>query len=155
MENDPDNPCFGCGPNNPIGLGLRFFEEGKLVFTQTVFADNHSARPGQVHAGVIFAALECTCSWTFYAFKRLATLTERYLAIDFVSKVAVRTPVRLEGRIMRETPEPVTVRAELLQGGVVRAFMEQEVRVVKSKEEFRKLRPAAEITRVLEEMLPP
>jgi len=56
---------------------------------------------------------------------------------------------------VRETPELVTVRAELLQGGVMRALMEQEIRVVKSKEEFRKLRPAAKITRVIEEMLPP
>ena len=49
----------------------------------------------------------------------------------------------------------MTVPAELLQGDAVRAFTEREIRVVKSKEEFRKVRPAAKITRVLEEMLAP
>ncbi len=72
-----------------------------------------------------------------------------------MSQVAIREPARLEGRIIGETAELVTVWAEILQGGVVRTFMEKEIRAVKSKEEFRKLRPAAKITRVLEEMLPP
>jgi hypothetical protein len=28
LENDPDNPCFGCGPSNPVGLHLHFFKKG-------------------------------------------------------------------------------------------------------------------------------
>ena len=154
LENDPDNPCFGCGPNNPSGLNLRFFRgDDKKIFAEKIFDSRYSAWPGQVHGGVVFVALECTCQWTFYAAKGQVGPTERFV-IDFPSRVLVGEPSKLVGTVTIEHPQIVSVRAELIQAGLVRANMEQDIRVVYSREEFMKLRPAVKLDSVMERNLP-
>jgi len=154
LENDPENPCFGCGPNNPKGLRLKFFRDGTRVVAETTLGKEYSAWPGQAHGGVAFAALECTCQWTFYTHVGQVGPTERF-SMDFKSRILVGKPLRLVGRVKRETPRIVSVRAELIQGRTVRAFMEQDIRVVKDRKEFARLRPSVEITDVMAKNLPP
>src|SRR5208283_4867909 len=98
-------------------------------------------------------ALECTCQWTFYAAKGQVGPTERFV-IDFPSRVLVGEPSKLVGTVTIEHPQIVSVRAELIQAGLVRANMEQDIRVVYSREEFMKLRPAVKLDSVMERNLP-
>jgi acyl-coenzyme A thioesterase PaaI-like protein len=154
VENDPDNPCFGCGPNNIHGLNLKFLkvDDNKIIAEKT-FDERYSAWTGQVHGGIVFAALECTCQWTFYATKGRVGPTESF-GISFPSRVLVGEPTKLIGTAMRETPETVSIKAELVQSGQVRAIMDQDIRVVHSREEFARLRPAVKLDPVMERNLP-
>jgi acyl-coenzyme A thioesterase PaaI-like protein len=152
LENDPDNPCFGCGPNNTAGLRLKFFEDNGIVTAETTLDDRFSAWPGQVHGGVAFAALECTCQWTFYTLKHRSGPTMKF-KVDFPSRIRVGEPIKLVGSVLKKTAKTVSVRAELVQGSVLRAFMEQDIRVVKDLAEFRKLRPSVKIDRVMKRNL--
>jgi acyl-coenzyme A thioesterase PaaI-like protein len=50
--------CFACGPDNPIGLKIKFqLEDGKCsgVFTPT---ETHVGYANTVHGGIIYAALD-------------------------------------------------------------------------------------------------
>jgi len=153
FENDPENSCFGCGPNNPVGLRLKFFKtEDDKIFAEKIFDTGYSAWSGQVHGGVIFAALECTCQWTFYTRKGIVGPTERF-TINFPSRAFVGEPSKLVGRVTREDSQVVSVRADLIQAREVRATMDQDIRVVHSREEFMKLRPAVRIDSVMERNL--
>ena len=152
LENDPENPCFGCGPNNPAGLRLRFFEDDGEVVAETTLGDQFSSWPGQAHGGVVFGALECTCQWTFYSVKHRSGPTMKF-AVGFPSRIKVGEPLKLVGRVVKQTTKVVSVRAELLQAGVLRAFMEQDIRVVRDLAEFKKLRPSVKIDAVMKKNL--
>jgi uncharacterized protein (TIGR00369 family) len=55
---DGEGFCFACGPNNPIGLKLKFaFEDGKYVarFTPRI---EHQGFAGVTHGGIISTALD-------------------------------------------------------------------------------------------------
>jgi hypothetical protein len=55
------NPCFGCGPKNRRGLGLRFhLEEGGVLCRYTPQADK-CGLPGKLHLGVHLTILYESC----------------------------------------------------------------------------------------------
>jgi acyl-coenzyme A thioesterase PaaI-like protein len=153
LENDPENPCFGCGPNNLAGLQLKFYSEGGTIKAEKVFDERYSAWPGQLHGGIAFAALECTCQWTFYTHKGHSGPTARF-SVDFPSRVLLHEPVTMVGRVVKEqTHNVVSVRAEMIQSRVVRVWMEQDIIVISSAEEFSGLRPAVRMDDVMKRNL--
>ena len=103
LENDPDNPCFGCGPNNPVGLHLHFFKKGNEVFAEKTFGKGYDCWPGQLHGGIIFGILECTLQWTFYAETGHVGPTRKF-TFDPSGQVFIGKPVKLVGRITKRGP---------------------------------------------------
>jgi hypothetical protein len=64
LENDPDdNPCFGCGPKNPIGMRMRFFDDGKVVRSELTLDDRYSGSWGVVLDPIVYAALDEMVTW--------------------------------------------------------------------------------------------
>jgi hypothetical protein len=69
LENPPENPCFGCGPQHPRGLRLRFeravgpdgVEEVRTQFTPQ---PDEIGWPGLFHTGLHFAVLYEVSYWT-------------------------------------------------------------------------------------------
>lgn len=104
--------CFGCSLGNPIGLRLRFRDEGEAVSAawepRAEFAGFH----GVLHGGIQATLHDEIASW--YVFAKLGTagftadLTVRYLSPVYISKGAVRLVTTLlsnDGRraVMRTT----------------------------------------------------
>lgn len=50
--------CFGCGPENDTGLGIRPRLEGDLVVAEVRFHERFHGGPGLVHGGAIAAFLD-------------------------------------------------------------------------------------------------
>lgn len=50
--------CFACGQENPIGLKLRFSQEGDEVRSEFTPGEYHQGWPGIVHGGVIETLLD-------------------------------------------------------------------------------------------------
>ena len=51
--------CFACGPDNPIGLGIRFeLQDGDRCRGQFTATGNHVGYENTVHGGIIYAALD-------------------------------------------------------------------------------------------------
>src|SRR2546427_7311045 len=57
LENDPQNPCVGCGPTNPRGLQLAFRRDGKRVVTEFVAHETLEGWPGRLHSGLLYLAM--------------------------------------------------------------------------------------------------
>ena len=67
IENDPGgNPCFGCGPDNPHGLHLRFFDDGEVVRAPLRLDERFAGWPGYSHMGIIFVAMTDTGGWAVW-----------------------------------------------------------------------------------------
>ena len=58
--------CFGCGPNNPCGLGLHAWRDGEEVRGHVVFAEHHSGAPGFAHGGAVATALDDCLGFLLY-----------------------------------------------------------------------------------------
>jgi len=50
--------CFVCGPDNPIGLKLRFVREGEGVRAEFTPSDLHVGYEGLVHGGILAALID-------------------------------------------------------------------------------------------------
>lgn len=107
--------CFGCGPNNPLGLRLRFVRDDDEVSTRFVPGEGYEGPPGIFHGGLQATLLDEIALWT------LVGLHER-MGFTFSLQVRLLRPVRIgvevvaRGRIETINERSATVRATLEQG---------------------------------------
>ena len=50
--------CFACGPDNPIGLKIRFSLDGDVCTGEFTPDENHLSWENTVHGGIIYSALD-------------------------------------------------------------------------------------------------
>ncbi len=92
FENVPGHDCFGCSPNHPHGLRLRFFEDGDRVFCRWKPDPRFQSWDGILHGGIIAAILDETAGWTvLHRFRRVAMTTR--LDIKFLHPARISSPV--------------------------------------------------------------
>ena len=58
MRLEDDQMCFVCGPENPIGLRLEFWDEGDRYCTRFTPEPRHSGYAGITHGGILTAILD-------------------------------------------------------------------------------------------------
>jgi acyl-coenzyme A thioesterase PaaI-like protein len=58
MEDERNQWCFACGPENPIGLKLTFAEEGDKYVSRFTAGPEHQSYDGIVHGGIISTLLD-------------------------------------------------------------------------------------------------
>ena len=106
----PRNHCFGCGPANPRGLGVRSFEEGESLVADWTPEPHHEAFDGAVGGGILGTLLDCHSNWT--------------AAIHLMKAAGRKAPPctvtsEFHVRLLRVTPskEPLRLRASVEAGG--------------------------------------
>ena len=110
---DPPSParqCFGCGSDNPHGLGMRFrTEDGRAV---AEFTPPHHLQgyPGHVHGGGVATMLDEAMGWAVYG-RGAWAMTARF-AMRFRSAVAVGAALLVSGWVTRDRGRFLEVRAE-------------------------------------------
>lgn len=111
------NHCFVCGPDNPVGLRLRFTRDGEAVTAEFVPREEHVGWEGVVHGGILAAVLDDAMGNVFYL--------RGYQALTARMEVRFRRPVRPGERLQvrawvaSEDSRTITTRAELLRDGEV------------------------------------
>lgn len=98
FANDRDGRCYGCGPANPSGLRLQFFETDEGVEVEYTVADDMRGAPGVVHGGVQATLLDEAMCMTAYAKGGTAVVTGE-LTVRYLSAVPTATPIVIRGRI--------------------------------------------------------
>ncbi|MEA3201795.1 MAG: hypothetical protein QOE90_3223 [Thermoplasmata archaeon] len=63
LENPPENPCFGCGPQHARGLRLAFRREGDELVTTHAPQPDEVGWPGLFHTGLHFTLLYEVSYW--------------------------------------------------------------------------------------------
>jgi acyl-coenzyme A thioesterase PaaI-like protein len=88
-------PCFGCGPEHPTGLRLRFHRDGDEVLTRFTPTDRHQGPPGIMHGGLVATVADEVASWTLKVVLTRLGFTAR---LKGRLQRAVRTGVEFECR---------------------------------------------------------
>lgn len=69
--------CFGCSPDNPIGLKMEFFydEENQLVYSEWKTDDNFEGYFNVLHGGIQATMIDEIASWAIYMLLDTAGVT--------------------------------------------------------------------------------
>lgn len=100
---DRSGHCYGCGPDNPEGLRLEFFETDDGVEVDYVAPPVLEGAPGVVHGGVQATLLDEAMCMTAYAKEGTPVVTGE-LTVRYLSAVPTRTPLVIRGRITERRP---------------------------------------------------
>ncbi len=111
-----DQPCFGCGPNHPIGFHLKFVQEAEAVVTKFVPGPQYQGPPGIMHGGLVMTLADEVGAWALLAFKEKFGFTA---SVEGKLRRPVRIGVETEGRawIAKESSRVVRVGVKISQGG--------------------------------------
>ncbi|HEY3447360.1 MAG TPA: PaaI family thioesterase [Myxococcales bacterium] len=111
-----DQPCFGCGPKNPLGFRLKFQEDGEAIFTRFLAGPHHQGPLGVMHGGLVATVADETAGWAV-----IAKLGKFGFTTSFEAKYRrpVRIGVETECRawFTKESRRVVRVRTVMTQAG--------------------------------------
>jgi uncharacterized protein (TIGR00369 family) len=103
MNRQPNSEmCFVCGRSNPVGLYMRFQDDGdqEVVSEYTVPA-HYQGYPGIVHGGVLAAMLDEVVARVSMIGDHHHFMMSVKLQVSYRLPVPVETPLKVVGRIVR------------------------------------------------------
>ena len=112
----PGQPCFGCSPDHPTGLRLRFERDGDEIVTRFVPEDRHQGPVGIMHGGLVSTLADEVAAWAIIGLRGKFGFTA---AFDAKLHRPVRIGVPLEGRswITRDAGRVIEVDVRIVQDG--------------------------------------
>ena len=102
--------CFACGPDNPVGLQIRFALEGEVCVAVFTPGPEHVGWEDTVHGGILYAALDDVTANVLYLNGRKAHTARA--EIRYREPARVGEPLRLRGWIESEKGRLVRLRGE-------------------------------------------
>jgi len=110
---DRANRCFVCGPGNPIGLNVRFRLDDDVCRAEFTPKPEHMGYDSVTHGGIVFSLLDdVMANWLWL--KGEESFTAR-ADIRYRTALAVGTPVRLEGRVVKRKGRLVVLEGKLIR----------------------------------------
>jgi len=115
----PGNACFGCGPENPLGLRIAVFrdsQEPKRIRGRFDPKDHMIGFPGITHGGAIYTALDCMATWSGMLLRGTKALwVLRSAAMTYHRPAFQGSPIALSATLEDEPDDgwaAIVVRAE-------------------------------------------
>jgi uncharacterized protein (TIGR00369 family) len=105
--------CFGCSPDNPIGLRLNFHEEGDEILTEWQPSKDYQGYKGILHGGIQATLMDEIASWVVFAKLKKVGFTSR-LNVRYRKSVSVNEgPVSLKAKVVSERHRLVEIEITL------------------------------------------
>jgi len=115
-----DGLCFGCGPQNTIGLKLTFDWDGDTYYTRWTPAPEHQGWANRVHGGLLATVLDEVLSRAALARHGLHWVTAE-LTTRLKKPAQIGEALRIEARIITVRPRLIVCEgaARTEAGGVL------------------------------------
>jgi len=104
LPSGENHNCFGCSPINPSGLHMRFFTDGRAVYSRLQVPPHLCGWSNIVHGGVLTTILDEIMSWAAIRLLQRIAVT-RTIRVDFLKPVPVGTDLQAEGRVRAPGPK--------------------------------------------------
>ncbi len=112
--------CFACGPDNPIGLKLKFYEENGVYKTTFTADKRHQGYDGIVHGGIVSTLLDEAMGRYIYS-KGLHVVTAR-LDIRYRKPTPIGEKLLISGKVVSQRRKMYEVSGTIcLEDGTVTA----------------------------------
>lgn len=103
--------CFACGPDNPIGLHIRYtVDDDEVCTAEFTPGENHLSWENTVHGGIIYSALDDVTGNIPYA-RGLVAHTAR-CEVRYRQVLRAGETVRLRGWVEKEKGRLMVIRGE-------------------------------------------
>lgn len=109
---DPQNRCFGCGPHNPNGLRLEFYETDDGVEVEYAAPAHLRGAEGVIHGGIQATLLDETLCMTAYAKLGQPVVTGE-LTIRYVRPAPTESPLLARARIIKTEDRSVFIEGTI------------------------------------------
>lgn len=121
--------CYGCGPDNPVGLHLEArAAEADAVEASYLFDERFEGGPGVVHGGATAALIDDLFGRLLVRIVVLAVTAE--LSLAYLRPVHVDELCHLRAELVRRDDRDLVVRAWLTQSGERKVRAEGRFRVI-------------------------
>ena len=151
----PKNPCFGCGPAHPKGLGLSFLKDGERVIGSLEVTMDLQGFPDRLHSGMLYAALIDAAKWTVIGLRNRMGVPIRTSALSTRRWGLVGERLTLVGRITRSSLRTVTVKCEAGdQNRALVASLERDFEIL-PRQQFMVRLGYDKLPESLDELVPP
>ena len=130
--------CFGCGPENPTGLKLRFLkEDDNTVSTRFTAPKDWTGFEDILHGGFQGLLLDETMAWAAWALGDGFVFITKEMTVRYLKPVHVCRPLLIIGRLHEKGSKQFKTRGEIRdeQGNLLTEAEGVFVRV--SNEKFR------------------
>lgn len=118
--------CFGCAPENPIGLHLSFYEDGDDIVSYWKPSDLYQGWVGTTHGGILSTLIDEVCGWVITRKLQTSGVTTR-LNVSYRHPISSTEPlVTARAHIVEQRRNLVTMRATL-QDAADKVCVEAEV----------------------------
>ena len=105
--------CFGCSPNNPIGLNLQFWDDGKDVIAKWTPRKSLEGFANVLHGGIQATLLDELASWVVQTHCKTVGVTSSM-------EISYRRPVLISAG-------EITLRGRVKEAGTWVAIIETEL----------------------------
>jgi len=122
--------CFGCDPDNPIGLKAVFTSNENYITGQFQSNKNHQGPPGFVHGGIISAFIDEGCSYFARKFFQCDILTIRN-EIRFKNPARLGDMISVEVCLKKDKNRTVTISSKVFSNGKITAIGESSLMKIK------------------------
>jgi acyl-coenzyme A thioesterase PaaI-like protein len=103
--------CFACGPDNPVGLKIRFDVQGDECTAEFTPNENHVGFSDTVHGGIIYTALDDVTANILYQQGRKAHTAK--CEIRYRQPARVGEKLLLKGWIETERRRLIILKGEM------------------------------------------
>ncbi|MBA7469398.1 hypothetical protein ES707_04667 [subsurface metagenome] len=103
--------CFGCGKYNPIGLKLKFQQDGNIVRAEFTPNNNHQGWSGIVHGGLLFTLLDEAMGYAVL-YQGLSSVTAKMHA-RLKHPAVIGEPLVITGSITGKERKLITAEAAI------------------------------------------
>ncbi len=103
--------CFTCGPDNPKGMNLTYWQEGERCTVRFTFAETEQGPPGHAHGGAVASVLDECMGKVAWVMGYMALAAN--LSVDFRKPVPLGVPLIGEAWVERSEERKVFLRSEL------------------------------------------
>lgn len=84
--------CFGCSPDNPIGLHMDFFEDGDDIVSQWHPQQHYQGWIDTMHGGILATLIDETCGWVVSRKRQCSGFTT-HLNLKYRKSVSSNDPL--------------------------------------------------------------
>lgn len=113
--------CFGCSPDNPIGLRLSFREEGDEIVSEWTPDSRYTGWIDVLHGGIQATMMDEIASWVVFIKLKTAGVT-REMSVKYRKPVLVSDGIiRCRARLKEVNRSLATIEVQLYSKDILRA----------------------------------
>lgn len=113
LPNRFEGNCFGCSPDNPVGLQMKFAWNGQTIRSTLTVPKHLCGWNKLIHGGVASTILDEVMSWAAIHTTSKMVMTKT-MTIDFIKPIQIGDQITAEGRVKK-----ISGRHELITEGFI------------------------------------